>query len=548
MPVELRPYQQDVVNKVYNSWQAGNRNVCLVMGTGLGKSVCMSSIALDFYNRNQHTAVVAHRNELVSQMSCHLANVGIPHRIIAPTSTISQITYKHRQQFGKSFVNPSSLTAVVGVDTLVSRADSLRSWAEQISLWEIDENHHNTRNNKWGKAVEMFINARGLGVTATPNRADGQGIGRWADGYMDDIVIGPTMRWAIDNGYLADYEIVCPKSDLNVEDSPLSANGDWSVQTLKKAAKKSRIVGDVVANYLKYAKGRRAIVFATDIETASDIETDFRASGVSAVSLNGKSTTAYREQSVEMFKTGKIEVLVNVDLFDEGFDLPACDVVIMARPTASLAKFLQQCGRALRPFPGKTALIIDHVSNVIRHGLPDMEREWSLDRRQKRAKSQPDPSEIPLTVCKNCLKPYEKFRTVCPYCGFEKPLPEPQARSVEMVDGDLVLLTRETLERMRHGTILEAPGDVAARVNHVAGPIAAKGVANRQAEKIAAQAELKEAIAQWAAIQRLQGFDDREIYRKFYLTTGLDVLSALDGSHSRQEFSDMANRIKDWYE
>lgn len=547
MSVELRPYQADVVNKVYNSWQAGNRNVCLVMGTGLGKSVCMSSIALDFYNRNQHTAVVAHRNELVSQMSCHLANVGIPHRIIAPTSTVSQITYKHRQQFGKSFVNPSSLTAVVGVDTLVSRADSLRSWAEQISLWEIDENHHNTRNNKWGKAVEMFINARGLGVTATPNRADGQGIGRWADGYMDDIVIGPTMRWAIDNGYLADYEIVCPKSDLNVEDSPLSANGDWSVQTLKKAAKKSRIVGDVVANYLKYAKGRRAIVFATDIDTASDIETDFRASGVSAVSLNGKSATAYREQSVEMFKTGKIEVLINVDLFDEGFDLPACDVVIMARPTASLAKFLQQCGRALRPFPGKTALVIDHVSNVIRHGLPDMERQWSLDRRQKRAKSQPDPSEIPLTLCKNCLKPYEKFRTVCPYCGFEKPLPEPQARSVEMVDGDLVLLTRETLERMRRGTILEAPGDVAARVNHVAGPIAAKGVANRQAEKIAAQAELKEAIAQWAAIQRLQGFDDREIYRKFYLTIGLDVLSALDGSHSRQEFSDMANRIRDWY-
>ena len=106
MPVTLRPYQQDVVNKVYNSWNAGNRNVCLVMGTGLGKSVCMSSIALDFHNRSQHTAVVAHRNELVSQMSCHLALAGIPHRIIAPTSTISQITHKHRREFGQSFVNP----------------------------------------------------------------------------------------------------------------------------------------------------------------------------------------------------------------------------------------------------------------------------------------------------------------------------------------------------------------------------------------------------------------------------------------------------------
>ena len=853
MPITLRDYQQDVVNKVYNSWNAGNRNVCLVMGTGLGKSVCMSSIALDFYNRNQHTAVVAHRNELVSQMSCHLANAGIPHRIIAPTTTVGQIIHKHRQSFGKSFVNPSSLTAVVGVDTLVSRADSLKDWAQQISLWEIDECfpagtkittlngykniedvkigdkvlafndknqtfkiekvnylfkketptqmmsltlkghhviqctcnhpfwtkrgwikaedltlddevlyeinnsemynlrkrsnrndssqnkiirrnrsnllfkrmyeqisfkniignngadeskicfgkneitksyekcgntkksfrniesyksqtcstrwewktitrsrkktfrfsstsrfcfsmccqnrslsrwnistllqnrcrkfkfenrnrsrwrftpqsytertrqekrqtfnwirledikiyqsrnngehrksyvynigvdnlqtyiangvvvhncHHLQTKNKWGKAVEMFINARGLGVTATPNRADGGGLARWADGFMDDMVIGPTMRWAIDNGYLSDYEIVCPKSDIKVEDSQLSANGDWSLQTLKKAAKKSKIVGDVVKNYLKYANGRRAIVFATDIETAEEIAGDFRASGVEAVSLNGKTVSSYREESVDNFRKGKIQVLVNVDLFDEGFDLPACDVVIMARPTASLAKFLQQCGRALRPLPGKTALIIDHVSNVIRHGLPDMEREWTLNRRERRSKSQPDPSEIPLTVCKNCLKPYEKFRTVCPYCGFEKPLPEPQVRSVEMVEGDLVLLTREMLERMRRGTLLESPADVAARVNRVAGPIAAKGVANRQAEKIAAQADLREAIAQWAAIERMMGCSDREIYKKFYLTTGLDVLSALDGSHSRQEFTDMANRVKEWY-
>ena len=854
--ITLRDYQQDVVNKVYNSWQNGKRNVCLVMGTGLGKSVCMSSIALDFHNRNQHTAVIAHRNELVSQMSCHLGNAGIPHRIIAPTATVGQIIHKHRETFGKSFVNPSALTAVVGVDTLVSRVDSLKDWAKQISLWEIDECfpagtkittsngykniedikigdevlafneknqtfnvekvnylfkketpthmmsltltghhviqctcnhpfwtkrgwikaknltlndevlyeinnsemynlrkrsngkrlsknkiirrnrsnllfervyeqisckniidnngsdeskiqeticsknarqqshekcgntkksfrniesyksqtystrwkrktitrsgketfgfsstfrfcfpmccenrsfsrwnistllqnrcrksffenrnrsrrcftsqfytesarqekrrtfnwirledikiyqprnnrkhresyvynigvdnlhtyvannivvhncHHNCRDNKWGKAVEMFVNARGLGVTATPNRADGKGIGRWADGFMDDIVIGPTMRWAINNGFLSDYEIVCPKSDLKVEDSQVSANGDWSLQTLKKAAKKSKIVGDVVTNYLKYAKGRRAIVFATDVDTAEEIAADFRASGIEAVSLNGKTVSRYREQSVDNFKNGAIQVLVNVDLFDEGFDLPACDVVIMARPTASLAKFLQQCGRALRPLPGKTALIIDHVSNVIRHGLPDMEREWSLNRRERRSKSQADPSEIPLTVCKNCLKPYEKFRTVCPYCGFEKPLPEPQARSIEMVEGDLVLLTREMLERMRRGTVLESPADIAARVNRVAGPIAAKGVANRQAEKIAAQADLKEAIAQWAAIERLQGFDDREIYKKFYLTTGLDVLSALDGSHSRQEFEDMANRIKEWW-
>lgn len=384
MPITLRDYQQKAINEIYDSWNRGNKNVSLVMCTGLGKSVCMSSIAVDFDKQHKPVAVIAHRNELVSQMSCHLARVGLYHRIIAPRTIVGQISRKHKIEFGKSFINPSALSAVVGVDTLMARADNLKNWAQQIALWEVDEQHHITRSNKWGRAVEMFVNARGLGVTATPNRADGQGLGRWADGIMDDMVLGPSMRWAVENNFLADYEIVCPKSDLNVEDSPLSINGDWSNQTLRKAAKKSQIVGDVVTNYIKYAFGRKAIVFATDVETAEEISRDFNAHDIRAVSLNGKSLPAFREQSLDNFRDNKLQVLVNVDLFDEGFDVPSCDVCIMARPTASLGKFLQQIGRVLRPAPNKTALIIDHVSNVIRHGLPDMPREWSLDRRQKK--------------------------------------------------------------------------------------------------------------------------------------------------------------------
>lgn len=548
MPIKLRDYQQEAVNKIYDSWNQGNRNVSLVMCTGLGKSVCMSSIALNFDNQHKPVAVVAHRNELVSQMSCHLARVGLYHRIIAPRAVVGQISRKHKIEFGKSFINPSALSAVVGVDTLMARADSLKNWAQQIALWEVDEQHHITRGNKWGKAVEMFVNARGLGVTATPNRADGQGLGRWVDGVMDDMVLGPSMRWAIENNFLADYEIVCPKSDLNVEDSPLSANGDWSSQTLRKAAKKSRIIGDVVTNYIKYAFGRKAIVFATDVETAEEISRDFNAHNIRAVSLNGKSLPAFREQSLDNFRDDKLQVLVNVDLFDEGFDVPSCDVCIMARPTASLGKFLQQIGRVLRPAPNKTALIIDHVSNVIRHGLPDMPREWSLERRQKKAKLTKDPDEIELTVCKKCLKPYEKFRTVCPYCGAEPALPESKSRTIEIVAGDLVLLDKATLQRLRQNAMLESPGNIAARVAKAAGPIAGKAAANRQMEKIEAQNELKDTIAQWAAIEREKGFNDREIYRRFYLSLGMDVLSALNGTRTRQDYLTTAERIKGWYE
>ena len=548
----LRDYQLELKNAIYNSWNAKNRNVLAVLPTGGGKSVIVSDIVLDYHNIGQRCAVIAHRNELVTQMSSHIARRGLTHRIIGSGHTIAQTTRSHREEFGKSFINPSAETAVVGVDTLMSRKDDLESWARQIDCWVIDECHHITGNeriepNKWGRAVQMFKNARGLGVTATPSREDGQGLGVKFDGVFDSLVSGPTTRYLIETGSLSDYEIVCPASDLKTDEIKLSKNGDWSNSALRKASKNSKIVGDVVQNYIKYALNRRAIVFATDIETSAEIATQFNEAGIRAASLNGKSPLAYREQTIKNFASGKIQVLINVDLFDEGFDVPVCDVIIMARPTASLGKYLQMIGRCLRPLKGKTALIIDHVSNVIRHGLPDKDRFWTLERRDKRAKQVRDPEEIELTTCRKCLKPYEKFRILCPYCGFNRPLPEPRSRSIEMVEGDLVLLDKVKLSQMRNNIILENAADVGDRVAKVAGVIAGKGVANRQLEKITAHDELSDSIAQWAAIERAKGFNDREIYRKFYLTLGVDVLTALNSTRKRKEIEILTKTIRSWY-
>lgn len=410
--------------------------------------------------------------------------------------------------------------------------------------------HHLLRDNKWGKAVELMPNALGSGFTATPSRADGKGLGRHADGVFDVMNIGPTMRWLIEQNYLADYELACPRSDLHVRDDEVSNNGDWSNTTLRKAAKESRIVGDVVDNYCKYAFMRRAIVFATDVETANEIAAKFKAAGIPAASLSAKTNPDAREKYIEDFKTGKIWVLINVDLFDEGFDVPACDVVIMARPTASLGKFLQMCGRALRYQPGKVALIIDMVSNIVRHGYPDKFHNWTLDRRDKRAKSVKDPDEIPLIECRNipfCVKPYPKWMPACPHCGTEKPLPEPRQRTIEMVEGDLILLDREALARLRANTVIEAPADVAARVAAAAGEIAGKGIFKRQQEKVEAYEELKEVMAQWAGIERSRGFSDREIQRRFYHAAGMDVLTALDATRPRSEMESITNTIKSWW-
>lgn len=545
--IVLHDYQKILKQDIYDSWSSGNQNVLARLDTGGGKSIIVSDVVLDGVQQGMRQSVIAHRNELVTQMSCHIANRGIPHKIIGSDSTIAQARRLHRKMFGDCLINPNAPTAVVGVDTMVARATTIGKEFKQMDRWIIDEAHHVLRANKWGKATVMMPHAQGLGVTATPLRADGKGLGAEFDGVFNDMVSGPNMRFLMENGFLCDYEIVCPSSDLKVSDEDKSANGDWSNQTLRKAAKKSHIVGDTVENYCKYAYGRRAIVFATDVETSGEIASNFMAAGIPAASLSAKTPLAVREKYITDFREGRIWVLVNVDLFDEGFDVPACDVVILARPTASLGKYRQMVGRALRFMTGKTALIIDQVSNVVRHKLPDRDMVWSLTRRDKRGSSEPDPEEIPLTVCTECAKPYEKFRIACPHCGFEKPLPEPASRTLEMIDGDLILLDKDVLAKMRQATVVESAGSVADRVGKAAGAIAARGVANRQMEKIEEHGKLVDALNQWAGIEKVNGYNDSEIQRRIYLTLGVDVLSALDATQTRAQLEKIRKTVEGWY-
>ena len=544
----LRPYQSAVKSGIYADWNSGVSNVLAVVPTGGGKSVIVSDIVLDGAQQGMQQGIIAHRNELVSQMSMHIARRGIPHRIIGADATVAQITRLHREHFKESFVNHTARTAVIGVDTLLARKDDLQSWAVQTNRWIGDEGHHFLLENKWGRAIKMFPHAQGLGVTATPQRADGKGLGREFDGPFDTMVIGPSTRKLIDMGNLSEYVMVCPDSDLKMDDSDIGETGDFAPKRLKQAARGSHIVGDVVENYFKYVPGKRAICFATDVETGHDIANKFNAFCIRATCLSAKTPFAVREKFLREFAQGTLFVLINVDLFDEGFDVPACEAVILARPTASLVKYLQMVGRGLRPFEGKPyAIIIDHVGNWKRHKLPDMPRAWSLGRAEKRSKKIPDPNDIDLTVCKTCTRPYERALVACPHCGAVPPLPAPRDRSVPMVDGDLIMLDVEMLNKMRADTLIESAGSMGARVKEVAGNIAAKGSMNRQTEKIAAQKRLSDAIAQWAAIERAKHKPDGESYRRFYLATGMDVLSALHKDRTRQEFEDMATLIEGWY-
>lgn len=529
----LRPYQQELKDDIYAEWQRKPQsNVLAVLATGAGKTVLLSSIVTD---EPGAVCVIAHRKELVSQISLALARNKVRHRVIGPTKIIKDIVRIHMEEVGHSYYDPASKVAVAGIDTLILREEQLKDWMPAVKLWILDEAHHLLKNNKWGKGVTMFHNARGLGLTATPCRADGFGLGRHADGLFDSMKIGVTMRYLIDSGYLTKCRIFAPPSTFNRESIDVSkSTGDLNLDQMRKAVAGSSLVthdgktitGDVVAHYLKIAKGKLGITFVPDIATAEEVAQQFNAAGVSAAVVSSKTPDVERFGLMRKFKKREILQLVNVDLFGEGVDVPVNEVISMARPTESYSLYAQQFGRPLRLSPGKEfAIIIDHVGNVMRHGLPDAPREWSLDRRERRS-GKSEPSTV--RVCVACTAVYERYLDACPDCG--EPVPKPAVRSsLEYVDGDLFELDAETLAQMRAEVVGARETPEAMRDRLTAQRVPVPGIMSnvkRQGERIDALVRLDHTLSQWAGYRRAEGLSDSEIFRKFYLTYGVSWIEA----------------------
>lgn len=529
---KLRPYQNTAKAKIYEAWQSGHRNVLLVLPTGAGKTVTFCSLAIEMAidaHQKTPTAVMVHRKELLQQISLTLSSQGITHNIIAPRPTIKDIVAGQRREFGKQFYDYNSSMTVVSVDTLNSRITQHESWVKSIGFWITDEAAHLLKKNKWGRAVSYFPNALGLGVTATPERLDKRGLGSHVDGVFDTMVEGPNTRWLIDNKFLCKYKIAVPSSDYQAYLKKAASGSDYSKGAMTDASKKSSITGDVVENYKKFANGKQAIVFATDIANARTMEENFNKAGITAKLLTGLTKDTERLNGMIDFREKRTQVLINVDLFDEGLDVPGIECVIMARPTMSLSKYLQMIGRGLRTAKGKEYLIvIDHVGNVSRFGLPCQKRKWTLDRIIKRR----DTTNL-IRICSNveCNAPYSRELTICPWCGAE-------AITVgggggggrippEMVDGDLELIDPFTLQEMEAASVLESPGDIAERVGAAAGAAAGLRAAKNQKERIATQKELSEAIALYAGRQKRYGMTDRQIHKRFYIIFGKTITFAL---------------------
>jgi DNA repair protein RadD len=544
----LRHYQEKLVAQTYASWQAGNRVIIPQAPTGSGKTRMMAHVTNEF---NDYATCIAHRRELVGQISMALAESGVRHRLIAPNAVAKWCGQRQARKLGASFVYPNAKVAVAGVDTIIRADHTTQQFIKRCGLWNIDEGHHVLAANKWGTAANMFRpDCQGLAWTATPGRSDGKGLGRHAHGLADDLILGPSMRGLMTDPqgpYLSDYKIIMPPA--HIEDMKRGASGEFTKGSVDDAMKKSSIIGQIVPTWLKHAAGLKTVVFAHSVQAGKDICDEFKAAGVRAAFVDGSMSDAERVGLVDRFEAGEFDVLVNVDLFGEGFDLPAIECVIMARPTASKGLYMQQFGRVLRILAGKLyGLVIDHVGNVSRHGLPDAHHEWSLDAKEKRRSESPDDVEQ-LRTCINveCMAVYERLLKQCPYC--ERPHVPEQRGGPEFVDGDLYELDGATLARLRgeadrfEMTAAEASAEV--RDKH-GPPVAQHVAAKRHTQWQQAQTKLRHTIEQWSGYRKAEGLSDDAICRAFYLKFGIDVLSA-QGLRKIKDVESLTGRVSKTY-
>lgn len=416
MTFTLRPYQEELIGQARAEIRSGQQSVLMVAPTGAGKTALAAFMLGTASARGKRCWFMVHRRELVTQSSRTFDKVGIPHGIISAGFT----------------PDPHAPVQIASVQTLSKRLDTVQT--PDMIVW--DECHH-IASESWASIFSRFPDAIHVGLTATPCRLDGRGLGDW----FTTIVEGPTTRWLIENEFLSKYRLFAPSApDLT---GIKSRAGDYVNSELADKMDKPSITGDAISHYQKLCDGKRAIVFASNIAHSQHVVAQFEAAGYPAAHIDGKTDRAIRDRLLNEFSLGKIRVISNVDLFGEGFDVPAIEAVILLRPTQSTGLYLQQVGRSLRTSEGKSeAIILDHAGNALRHGLPDQIREWNLDAKPK-TKRQRDNDVPPIKQCPSCFAVHEPSN-VCPACGHQY---EIKGREIEQRDGELIELREEMIRR-----------------------------------------------------------------------------------------------------
>lgn len=393
--LELRDYQVKLVNDVRRQIMLGKTSILIQLSCGGGKTAIASDILKKTIAKGNRAIMMAHRYELCRQASETLTRFEVPHGMIHSGEKM----------------NLSFPMQVAGIGTLRNRLNKI----PVPKILVIDEAAHAV--SKTWKEISDYYHERGtiiIGLSATPNRLSNEPL----SDCFEVMCQGPPIKELMDMGYLCKYRYFSPPTAVDFETISIKY-GDYDKADLEIAVNKNVVTGDAIEHYKRLMPGRRAIAFCVSINHADAVAKQFRESGIPAESVSGNTPKAERAAVLERLKSGETLVAANCDLYGEGVDIPAVEGVIMLRPTMSLSLYIQQSGRALRPDkdnPSKVSIILDHVNNVQKHGLPDFPHYWTLEGSTRRKNSH---GGVGIRNCPQCFGCYSPAPT-CPYCGHSK--------------------------------------------------------------------------------------------------------------------------------
>lgn len=421
--IDLRDYQESGIQRLRRSIKEYLRSI-LVSPTGSGKTRMAIRIMQGAAEQGNTAWFIVHRRELCNQTSREFWKAGVTHGMIMSGKTRSQLPVQ-----------------VGTVGTACNRVAKLPPHLRPRVI-VFDEAHRSVAPS-YLKIIEACPDAYIIGLTATPERTDGKGLGE----VYRDLVHVADMRWLIDKGYLSDYRLIAPSDGPDLTGVRTKA-GDYDTKELTERMDKPTITGDAIAAYKQFANGKRCMVFCVSIKHSEHTCEQYNAAGIRAEHIDGTNSDTEREAALERFRKGETLVLCSVQLAIEGLDIPAVEAVQQLRPTKSVIVYLQLIGRGLRLEDGKDRLIIlDQVNNWKYHGLPDDPREWSLDGRKKgKRKKSDDEPDVNIQQCPQCFSVFRKGPTHCPSCGVPV---GGGGREIEQVDGALAELDLETIRKQK---------------------------------------------------------------------------------------------------
>ena len=365
----LRPYQQIAKGQIFSAWDDCD-NVMFQMPTGTGKTRLFTSIISDIKawgiltQKDPKILIIAHRVELIEQISDNLDRYKVSHGIIA----------------GGKERNLRPLVQVASIQTITHRTNKDVASCLGVDFVIIDEAHHSTANS-YKKLWELYPHAKKLGVTATPWRMNHLGF----TSIYDKLIVSKSIKEFINEGWLAPYCYYSIKDNSNIrqnisEIDEFDIEGDYKVSALERVMDKVSIRANLLDSYLKLARGKKGIIYSISRKHSDHICEEYKQAGINIVRIDSETPREERRMYVQRFRKGLIDIIVNVDIFSEGFDCPDIEFIQLARPTKSLVKYLQQVGRGLRPTSGKgKCIILDNVGSHIEFDLPNADRDWDTE-------------------------------------------------------------------------------------------------------------------------------------------------------------------------